>query len=283
MLKQRILTAIVLLPLFVWAVLFMPAKGFAVLLALFVALGAWEWSAMMPLQSNRWRLMYCTLLMVCLAATAYLLGTHSEYLIGLLWVAAVWWIVALLLVLRFPQSTAWWGALPIKAASGFLVLIPCWIALVYLKVHGGAAGYWLLVLFILIWSADSGAYFSGRRFGKNKLAPSVSPGKSWEGVIGGALAAAVAVLIALNATERAVIGNDQYFSLGVLVVLTVAFSVLGDLFESMAKRIVGLKDSGKLLPGHGGVLDRIDSVTAAAPIFALGLIIITGQSDILGI
>jgi len=279
MLKQRLITAIILLPLFVSAVLYMPTNAFALLLALFVAQGAWEWSGMMSLQQTWARLSYCVILLVCLAASAYLVALRSSYLSFVLYLALAWWLVALVLVLRYPNSAAWWQARIVKAVSGLLLLIPCWISLVYLKVHGGSHGYWLLLLFILIWSADSGAYFSGRRFGKNKLAPQVSPGKSWEGVVGGAITAAAAVLIALYWNNDAFLGSSQYFPLSFLVVLTVAFSVLGDLFESMAKRMVGLKDSGTLLPGHGGVLDRIDSVTAAAPIFALGLILISGQSE----
>lgn len=278
MLKQRLLTALVLLPLFVWAVLAMPASGFSLLLILFVAQGAWEWSGLMQLQQVAARVAYCGLLILCLLGAAYWIIQDSRILSVLLYVAVAWWLLALILVVTYPERIGWWNHRWVKAISGLLLLVPCWVALVYLKVHAGTDGYWLLLLFILIWSADSGAYFSGRRFGKNKLAPQVSPGKSWEGVIGGAIAAAAAVLLALYSRDE-VLGSSQYFPLSFLVVLTVAFSVLGDLFESLAKRLVGVKDSGTLLPGHGGVLDRIDSVTAAAPVFALGLILITGQSE----
>jgi len=278
MLKQRLLTAMVLLPLFVWAVLAMPVNGFALLLLLFVIQGAWEWSGLMQLRQTAARVAYCVLLILCLLSAAYFINQESNWLRVLLFTAQIGWLIAFVLVVSYPKNIAWWNNAWAKGISGLFLLVPCWIALVYLKVHAGSGGYWLLLLFILIWSADSGAYFSGRRFGKNKLAPQVSPGKSWEGVIGGAIAAAAAVLLVLYSRDE-VLGASQYFPLSFLVVLTVAFSVLGDLFESLAKRVVGVKDSGSLLPGHGGVLDRIDSVTAAAPLFALGLILISGQSE----
>jgi len=257
----------------------MPVVGFAALITVFVLQGAWEWTNLMQLQGKASRVAYCVLLLLCLSASAYVITVYSSFLTVLLYLALAWWLLALYWVMRYPAASNWWQSRPVKAICGLMLLVPCWLSLVYLKVHGGSEGYWLLLLFILIWSADSGAYFSGRRFGKNKLAPAVSPGKSWEGVIGGAVTAAVAVLLTLYWRDSSILGASQYFPLSFLVVLTVAFSVLGDLFESMAKRAVGVKDSGQLLPGHGGVLDRIDSVTAAAPVFALGLILISGQSE----
>lgn len=275
MLKQRLITAAILLPLFVWAVLAMPLNYFALLLALFVIAGAWEWSALIPLASRGARIGYCALVALGLFASALLL----EHILIELGLAVLWWLLALGLVLRYPDLGGWWSVFS-KAISGLLLLLPCWSALLYLKIHDNSSGQWLLLLFVLIWSADSGAYFSGRRFGKNKLAPKVSPGKSWEGVIGGAITACIAVFIGLISMQWLQLSALQYTLLALLVLLTVAFSVLGDLFESMAKRLVGVKDSGRLLPGHGGVLDRIDSVTAAAPVFALGLILISGQTSL---
>jgi len=279
MLKQRIITALILLPIFVWALLFMPASGFSVLIAVFVAVGAWEWGGLMQLRQPSVRLMYCAGMLLGLGVIGYFVAKQPSLLKLILEIAAAWWLLAFVMVLRYPASGAWWQARWVKAISGLLVLLPCWTALVYLKVHGSSNGFWLLLLFVLIWSADTGAYFSGRKFGRNKLAPLVSPGKSWEGVVGGAITAALAVLLTLYFNKHEVLGASQYFPLSFLVIITVALSVLGDLFESMAKRAVGVKDSGQLLPGHGGVLDRIDSVTAAAPIFALGLILISGQSE----
>jgi phosphatidate cytidylyltransferase len=157
-----------------------------------------------------------------------------------------------------------------KVLFGLLVLIPAYVALLYLRRHD-AHVLLIALLVAIIWAADVGAYFVGRRFGSSKLAPEVSPGKSWAGLIGGV---GVALVIGLTA---AFIGEpgDSLFSVAtwgwliVIVAVTVLFSVLGDLFESLMKREHGVKDSSTLLPGHGGVMDRIDSLTAATPVFAL--------------
>lgn len=267
MLKQRLLTALVLLPLFVWAVLAMPLPWFAFLLGIIVIQGAWEWTALMGLGKISARLAYCTVIALCLVILWYTAAMQSFLLLG-----SLWWLVATPIVMSYPQSTRVWQNQGIQAVIGALVLLPCWVAVLYLKGFQQSSGYWLLLLLVVIWAADSGAYFSGRRFGKHKLAPAVSPGKTWEGVIGGLLSAVLLAIIALT------FGSDvlpSHFALVILlVVVTVFFSILGDLFESMFKRHVGVKDSGRLLPGHGGVLDRIDSVTAAAPVFAFGLTLI---------
>jgi phosphatidate cytidylyltransferase len=152
-----------------------------------------------------------------------------------------------------------------KILMGFLVLIPCWAALNYLRsLHDGI--YTLLFLFALIWGADSAAYFVGRKWGKHKLAPQVSPGKSWQGLCGALVCALFIAAIAGWLSETPI---QLWWRGAVIAVVTVLFSVMGDLFESMIKRQAGVKDSGQLLPGHGGLLDRIDSLTAAAPIFVL--------------
>jgi phosphatidate cytidylyltransferase len=148
-----------------------------------------------------------------------------------------------------------------------IVLIPTWLAVVALHESGEQGPLLVMYLLSLIWVADSGAYFSGRAWGKRKLAPSVSPGKSWEGVGGGAL---LSLAYAVGAAQVLGLPGNQWPLFVVLSLVTVLFSVLGDLTESMFKRHAGIKDSGTLLPGHGGVLDRIDSVTAAAPVFVVG-------------
>ena len=150
--------------------------------------------------------------------------------------------------------------------AGYLVLIPAWLSIVLLLQHAGPA--YVLLLMLLVWGADIGAYFSGRRFGRNKLAPRVSPGKTWEGLIGALL---VSIIISLVAFEFLEISSILHTNLLILCLVMVLISILGDLVESMFKRMADVKDSGGLLPGHGGVLDRIDSLTAAAPVFTLGL------------
>lgn len=173
--------------------------------------------------------------------------------------------VATWLVLSFPESAERWSATSTKLVIGLLILLPAWQGLVLIKAM--PLGNWLIMaVMVLVWGADIGAYFSGRKFGKRKLAPKVSPGKSWEGVYGGLL---------LSLIITAVVGLVRGWSVSEIVAalfgaaMIVLVSVVGDLTESMFKRQSGIKDSSNLLPGHGGVLDRIDSLTAAVPLFAV--------------
>ncbi|MHB1947615.1 MAG: phosphatidate cytidylyltransferase [Gammaproteobacteria bacterium] len=265
MLKHRIITAIILIPIFIALVLFLPPLWFAVMTGLAVLWGAYEWSAFMGIKKLPLRVLYPILMLLFLEAAlivpvVYILET-----------AAIWWLIAFFLVLFYPRLSGIWGkSLVIRGIMGVLVLAPCWLAINFIRDHESGA-YTLLFLFVLIWGADTGAYFAGKKWGKNKLAPAVSPGKTWQG-LGGAIAVTmVIVLVTLYATK---VPHPVWFAAMVLSMVTVLVSVLGDLFESMLKRNVGLKDSGRLLPGHGGMLDRIDSLTAAAPIFALGALLL---------
>ncbi len=271
-LQQRLLTAAVLVPLFLGAILWLPTIYVMVLFALVVAQGAWEWSALIGMRDGRQRVLYVAALLAVLLMVARLL--HTPWLLqGLLLLATVWWIAALSWIRRSEvggavaaageQGVSWSLAL-----AGFLVLVPVWAALVVL--HGnGSAGVWLLLTLMgIVWGADSGAYFAGRRWGRHKLAPHISPGKTWEGVSGGV---AAALLIALLAAWLMDFGWASMPGFALLAVVTTLFSIVGDLLESLLKRRCGVKDSGSLLPGHGGVLDRIDSLTAAAPVYTLGL------------
>jgi phosphatidate cytidylyltransferase len=179
----------------------------------------------------------------------------------LLLAALVWWLFALVLVVRYPRTFS----PTFVALAGIVVLLPSWTLLVRLHGNDALGAKLAFTLLLIVWAADVGAYAFGRLFGRTKLAPAVSPGKTWEGVTGGLVTAGLAAALAaswlgLPATR-----------LVPLAVATALISVLGDLTQSMFKRNVGLKDSGRLLPGHGGVLDRIDSLTAAVPVFVVGL------------
>ncbi len=191
---------------------------------------------------------------------------------AVLWLALVWWFVCFLLVRSYPAGSERWGSVPGRALMGVFVLVPAWVGLNHLRAGGfqfGNADNNLLVIlyvFCVVWVADIGAYFAGRAFGKAKLAPRVSPGKSWAGVWGGlAAVGAFAVIVSFLASASAV----ETILLVVASLITGLVSVLGDLLESMLKRFRGIKDSSGLLPGHGGIMDRIDSLTAAIPVFAL--------------
>lgn len=266
MLKTRIITALILAPIAIGGVFFLPPVGFAIFTAALIALGAWEWANMAGLIEQPARVGYSAAVLLLLAA----LYTMTAQ--GVLWLALLWWLVGFGFVASYPKNSARWGSVPARAAMGLLVLVPAWVGLNYLR--NGEFKFALtdnnllliLYVFTLVWVADIGAYFSGRKFGNAKLAPRVSPGKSWAGVWGGLAAVAV---FALVVSQTLGAGAGQSVALIIVSVVTAAVSVLGDLFESMLKRFRGIKDSSRLLPGHGGIMDRIDSLTAAIPIFTL--------------
>lgn len=266
MLKTRIITALILAPIAIGGVFFLPPVGFAIFTAALIALGAWEWANMAGLTAQFARVGYSTAILLLLAA---LYTTTAQ---GVLWLASLWWLVGFGLVAYYPKGSTHWGLVPVRAAMGLLVLVPAWVGLNYLRSgelkFGLTDNNLLLILYVfaLVWVADIGAYFSGRKFGKAKLASQVSPGKSWAGVWGGLAAVAV---FAWVVSQTLGAGAGQSVALIVISVVTAAVSVLGDLFESMLKRFRGIKDSSRLLPGHGGIMDRIDSLTAAIPIFTL--------------
>lgn len=266
MLKTRIITALILAPIAIGGIFFLPPMGFAMFTGAIVTLGAWEWANMAGLTGQAARVGYAAVVAVVLFA---LLRVPSAVV---LWLALGWWLVCLLLVRSYPAGSARWGGVPARALMGLLVLVPAWVGLNHLRTGGfqfGEVANNLLVIvyvFCIVWVADIGAYFAGRAFGKAKLAPRVSPGKSWAGVWGGlAAVAAFALLI----SQLAGAGATEALLLVLASLVTGAVSVLGDLLESMLKRFRGIKDSSQLLPGHGGVMDRIDSLTAAIPVFAL--------------
>ncbi|HUL18655.1 MAG TPA: phosphatidate cytidylyltransferase [Steroidobacteraceae bacterium] len=259
-LRKRIMTAAVLVAVLLVTVLYLPSWVTLAVVSLVVLLGAWEWSGFLRLPVPGLRAAYVGLIAVLMFAawSATVTARGRTLLMG---VALLWWCVALLWVMLAPRRVATWSA----AGAGVLALVPAWLALVRLRVDLAAGAQWLLYALILVWVADIGAFFSGRRFGRVSLAPRVSPGKTWEGVFGAMLLGGVWAL-----------AGALWFHLPALVFLplclaVVGFSIVGDLTESLLKRYAGLKDSGSVLPGHGGVMDRIDSITAAVPVLFIGL------------
>lgn len=266
MLKQRVITALILGPLVVWATLALESPWFAVVAAVVFCLGAWEWAVLAGLGKTA-AVAYAAAIAAVFAGTYPWIGAGATGLDVTVAVGLLWWVAALLLVVRFPGGSGIWErSRTLRLGAGILILLPSWLALVAL--HAKAAPGFALLVMVLVSAADIGAYFAGRRFGKHKLAPRVSPGKTWEG-FGGAIAVTL-ITAAVGAWALGVSGRHTG-AFAVLCVVTVAVSVLGDLVESMFKRMVGAKDSSALLPGHGGILDRIDSLTAAAPVFATGI------------
>ena len=262
MLKARLISAAVMVPLVVAGILLLPTPVIALVMALIIGVGLWEWSRMVPLQAGMAQLVFIGAGLL-LAGLIWMM-TPAAVITALLFAAFLWWLWALYW-LSHPEFPAppW-----LKIVAGYLVMLPAWAALVVL--HGRAADGPLLTLYllVLVWLADSGAYFSGRRWGKRKLAPVISPGKTREGVYGAIAASAVFALVAGLLYSHAVVWTAGLMLVSIVAVM---FSIAGDLLESLMKRQVGIKDSSHIIPGHGGILDRIDSLTAAAPIFLLGL------------
>ncbi|HEY8521782.1 MAG TPA: phosphatidate cytidylyltransferase [Gammaproteobacteria bacterium] len=258
MLAQRIVTALVLGAAVVAGVLLLPTAGVLALFGVLWLAGAWEWAQFAQLAGGR-RLLFVGL-MTCLLLPA-LWPMPAAVVVAALLVALAWWALALGAVVTYPRTYGTAAAV----LAGFVTLLPPWYLLAYLH-RLEPDGHWLTLLALaIVWAADIGAYFVGRSLGRVKLAPAVSPGKTWEGVAGGLAAAA---LVAAAASWPLGLPAGP---LVLVCVVAAAVSVLGDLNVSLFKRNVGLKDSGTLLPGHGGVLDRIDSLTAAIPVFTLGL------------
>ena len=258
MLIARIITGVLFGVAISAAILFAPSTVTAGVLALLWLAGVWEWGAFAKLPAVG-RIGYTVLFGAAMAVGLLWLGDQG---LGALLVAAlVWWLFALVLVVQYPRSFS-----PVFVAlAGIVVLLPSWALLVRLHREGALGAELAFTLLLIVWAADVGAYAFGRLLGRTKLAPAVSPGKTWEGVTGGLITAGLAAAVAAGWLG---LPTTRLVALGVATAL---ISVLGDLTQSMFKRNVGLKDSGKLLPGHGGVLDRIDSLTAAVPAFVVGL------------
>ncbi len=276
MLKQRVITAVIMAGLFLSALAFLPLPGLAVFFGIVMCLGAWEWSGLSGWEHSAARGFYVVLVGAALAFLYHYcnLGAEpvQEEIQPLLGVACLWWSFALLWVKGYPASAVLWRARITRSVMGLLILAPGWLSAVYLLSQSFGTSL-MIVLVLVVAAADIGAYFAGKRFGRHKLSALVSPGKTWEGFWGGVAACALlgVVLWYLLPGESAHIG---LISVMVVVIITGLASVIGDLTVSMVKRESGVKNSGSLLPGHGGLLDRLDSLCGAAPVFALGLLLV---------
>lgn len=275
MLKQRLLTALFLIPLFIGIVFILPSYLVASIFAIVVLLGAWEWGRLINLPMRAERLLLVSGVLNVLWF-GYFLSATSIAVNLLLGVAVLWWCLAAWWIRQFEaeHDIPYGRYLGRDVSVGMLTLVPAWLALVVLHANPALGPRYVVFLLVLIWVADSGAYFIGRRFGRHKLARLVSPGKTWEGAAGALLASLLVAWIGVAALD---VDDGVRLQFVMICIVTAMFSIVGDLFESMVKRRAGVKDSGTLLPGHGGVLDRIDSLTAAAPVFLFGLIL-TGNT-----
>jgi len=259
-LRKRVLTAVVLAAALLAILLWLPDWATVAAVTLIVLFGAWEWSAFLLLPAEAARFGY-VLLVGVLLWLAWRFSSTAERRDLLLAVAVLWWLAALGWIVFAPRRVSPWAA----AAAGVLALVPSWLALVRLRLALPHGAQWVMFALVLVWVADTGAFFAGRQFGRIRLAPVVSPGKTWEGLLGGI---AVSVLVAVAGSRWFHVPLAAFLP---LCLAAVGFSVVGDLTESLLKRFAGLKDSGSIFPGHGGVMDRIDSLTGAAPVLLLGL------------
>ncbi|HSN01383.1 MAG TPA: phosphatidate cytidylyltransferase [Rudaea sp.] len=268
--KQRVVTALLLAPLAIAIILLVPTPAFAVVIAGLCLLALWEWTRLSGLRDRRVR----AVLLALATVGFYELWVNRDAMAAIIAVAAgcAWWVVALAWLKHFSFAAAPTreNAL-LKLVAGALCVFPAWIALMRIHAAPAHGNWWALYALLLGWSADTFAYLAGMRWGQRKLAPAISPGKTWAGVYGGL--AATAVVAAIGGWLLGV-RDLELFALVVLAMLCVCFSVVGDLFESLIKRHAGVKDSGALFPGHGGVFDRLDGLFALLPLFALGKLLL---------
>lgn len=269
MLKQRVITASIMMLVFLALLFLSPWQVFLACISVFFAVGIWEWSDLSGLNGVVSRLLYVLLLsgLGCLFLFATSFGLDLEVLKYLLGVICLWWFAAFIWVRIFPVGEGLAKSRLVRAFLGVLVILPAWLSVTFLIQQQNGP---LLVLLGLLTVAavDVGAYFTGRKFGKRKLAPVVSPGKSWEGVWGGLV---LAMLVSLAFVQ--IFGELNFVCLLFVILPAALISVVGDLLESMVKRVRGIKDSGSILPGHGGVMDRIDGLTSAIPVYTLAILL----------
>lgn len=268
MLKQRVLTALLLIPLVLAAIFALPALWLVALLAIILLAGSWEYRRLAGFD-HHWAGYLMVLIQAIIFVTLFSYTDHwrNHYTMYLTLCCAVWLLLFIRLPLFRPGSHPGTAYRLVSFITAIVSVTSGWFALGWLRIQPD--GPWLILLLLLIvWAADTGAYFAGSAFGKRKLAPQISPGKTQEGLLGGLITASLTALLAANLMPLA---GMKPVSLILLTMVTALVSVGGDLIISLHKRTSGYKDSGNLLPGHGGVLDRLDSLLAAAPFFALGL------------
>lgn len=288
MLKQRVITAIILIVVLIVATTLLSPFYFALFLTPVVLIAAWEWGGFIGLDSKEARTSYCVTIALMLFGLFFLLGIRptataldATRVVPLLLLGLVFWCLSLFVLWGYPGNRNLWNDPSRIATMGIFSLIPTWIGLVQLK-YLQTEGYYLLALIVLVAAVDIGAYFVGSSFGRRKLAPDLSPKKSWEGVWGG-LAACVLLgcaLIWLLDSHMQRLSTIQFLILLLLTALITILSVVGDLLESMLKRNQSIKDSGAILPGHGGILDRVDGLMAATPVFVLLIMLMLGSGDL---
>ena len=267
MLAKRILTALILAPVVVLGTLFLSSPWFSLVIGLMTIVASWEYCTLIKLGRFSNKSFY----VIVILASAFLIAISPSMLEPTLYATSAWWLAVLFLVIYYPKGSSFLkNSMVISLINGLFLFVPMAVSLAIL--HSQERSFVLLLL-LFIWAEDSGAYFSGIRFGSNKLCPQVSPNKTFEGVYGGVFLAQVVAIGYVVSTIKAPTSKD-FLVFCFLALAVTLVSILGDLFESVLKRINDQKDSGNILPGHGGLLDRIDSLTASAPIFLLFMVFV---------
>jgi phosphatidate cytidylyltransferase len=272
-LKQRIITGLILAPIAIGGIFLLEPTAFSWFIGFIIVLGGWEWANLAGFSKQVERIGFAAVLGALIYLSSFI---DTKIILG---ASFFGWVGALYLITQYPNKISLWESQYRRLLIGLFVLIPAWSGLVSIRElsvfeYQGQifdTRYFILYIMFIVWGADVGAYFAGKTWGNKKLAPSVSPGKSWAGVYGGLATIALFALIASYLMGMSVADT---LILVVVTLITGVFSVVGDLLESMLKRHRGIKDSSKLLPGHGGVLDRVDSLTAAVPVLLFLLILI---------
>lgn len=273
MLEQRLISAVILIPAVVWATLFLPTSYFAISISIFLVIAAWEWARLVAINSTSARILYGSLLAAVLFFSWEQLD-NDEFIYPVLIIGLLWWVYLFICIIlsKYHHLTVH-RSYPFQVIKGgligLLILIPAWLGLLLL--HSNYGREYVLLVLVLVWGADTGAYIFGKRFGKHKMTASISPGKTWEGVLGGLV---MCIIVALVACWALALNMTDSMIILMLAVIVVIFSIVGDLTISIFKRSRGLKDSGSIIPGHGGILDRIDSLLAAFPVFVSGFIVV---------
>lgn len=272
MTKTRVLAALALAPFAIGSILFLPTPWLVALAAMLFLAGLWEWFKLAEVEDTLARTILLVANLLLMVALVWGSRTASGGTLVLFQIAVVvgvaWWLLAAVWLRHYGfASDHDTHARVFKLAAGTLAIVPAWSAAALIHASEPNGHRWLLLALLVVWAADSAAYFAGRKFGRHKLSPRISPNKTVEGFVGGMLGGLV---VALAFAPLAGATLSQFPAIAAVTFAAVVFSVVGDLFESLLKRHMGAKDSGDLIPGHGGVLDRVDSVLAALPVFALG-------------
>ena len=269
MLKYRLLTAFLMGPIILWGIFSLPEFWFSFAAVILVTIGAWEWAAFVGLTKSLERTLFVLFNIALFLVVLYLHNRSINH--AVIYSSVAWWLISIPLLLTFPFKDNHFLRLNLtKGLIGVVLLLATLVSMVLIRSNPNYGPEFVLYIILMVWFADSGAYFAGRTLGKNKLIPNVSPGKTWEGVIGALVVTVIASIIAIDLLSIPS-SNSVFFVL--ITFVTVVYSIVGDLSESMFKRMSDIKDSGHILPGHGGILDRIDSLMSALPIFFIGLLL----------